>query len=723
MKNKKLLVLFLVIAFAIVAFVLSKTLADTLENDSRVQEDSELTYYLKVSYDGVDKEGTESTDSTTAKIYSGSIYVEDKIPDHLIFKGFVTTDDGSIGAVTDADETKSCLGKVYDDTNEEVEDEEAYSGKWLDESGNELTCEYDSSTGVRTCTNSSSEEVEPYQYIYHGLHYYEATRTVSFKVVNLGAGCHLNVGIVTQTPTLKLLGVDRVDFYNFFTGREQSQNSTSNTVHVYMGKDSVTQYNVSYTYCSTKEDSWPELPATQAYVEGATVGVATPVSMEGYTFTGWTTEDATVTDDSFTMPASDVTFVGCFEERTDKYTVTYQIDGEGPTDYVVPSEKEYIVGTTVTVDSLKEGDELDGYRFKGWTTTDVDITDAGDFEMPENNVTITGTWEKITYELTYAFYTTVLPTQCTSTKTTDCISYTYVEDADDVNYVIYITETHEPGEKVTTPTVENITGYEFLGWYSSSTFTMPEKDYTIYGEWMEVNGYFEPTILKEIDSTKTSFSVGEYIPYKITITNTASFEITDVVVKEDTQNAEFIENENYTINSAHIATIASIPAGESKVVYARMKVTAEDKATIENTAEIIGGLASNGYILKDKEYKSTVETNKDAKITLCKEVTGSDLGKKFQFKIYNDNYETYLVLENNECLSVYVPKADYTIFEIQLQEYELTSVAGSLTSNHAVLSAEYGKEYKITYTNKFNYTGFYHSFGRIENDALGVVSQ
>ena len=72
--------------------------AAVLADDVRVEENSPLTYYLKVKYDGVDRQGVNSSDSATAEMYSDTIVVTDKIPDGLIFQNFVTTSSGSIGA-------------------------------------------------------------------------------------------------------------------------------------------------------------------------------------------------------------------------------------------------------------------------------------------------------------------------------------------------------------------------------------------------------------------------------------------------------------------------------------------------------------------------------------------------------------------------------------------------------------------------------------------------
>ena len=182
-----------------ILIVTSPSFAAPVENDVKLEENSELIYYIDVNYDGKDANATTSSDSATASVYSDYIYVEDKIPDGLTFKGFVTTDDGSIGAVKRSDGT-SCAGYVENGTN--------------------------------------------------GLTYNELTRTVSFRVKNLQAGCKVTVGIITETPTLPT-GTNRMDFYNTAYGRESSTTFNSNTVHSFIGRDNVATYQVIYEYVGT----------------------------------------------------------------------------------------------------------------------------------------------------------------------------------------------------------------------------------------------------------------------------------------------------------------------------------------------------------------------------------------------------------------------------------------------------------------------------------------
>lgn len=231
------------VALAFVAFLgiilsgfVASVIAEALDNDVQVEPDSELTYYLKVKYDGVDKEGVQSNDATMAKINSGRIKVTDKIPDGLTFKSFVTSDNGSIGAVSRADSTVSCSGRVIDDTQEALND-----------------------TGVWNTDNS--------EYTYHGLHYDANSRTVSFYVESLKAGCELTVGIITQTPETvdnpaTTVVETRRDFYNTALATEGLISAPSNTVHAFMGDKNAEMYKVTYAY-------------KLARVKHATVGIAT----------------------------------------------------------------------------------------------------------------------------------------------------------------------------------------------------------------------------------------------------------------------------------------------------------------------------------------------------------------------------------------------------------------------------------------------------------------
>ena len=143
-----------------------------------------------------------------------------------------------------------------------------------------------------------------------------------------------------------------------------------------MGRDDLPLYTVNYQYSGTVPANAPELPNGGSYAEGSTVGVAQDLTLEGYEFSGWSTSDVSVSNGTFTMPGGNVTFYGSFVAK-ETHDVIYTVTGETPTGYEPPQTASYGAGDDVEMDSLKAGDEVNGYRFSGWTTTSsIDITDG-----------------------------------------------------------------------------------------------------------------------------------------------------------------------------------------------------------------------------------------------------------------------------------------------------------------------------------------------------------
>ena len=549
----------LVFTFIAIATSYWAVVAEPIENGTRVEEESELTYYLTVKYDGVDKYGVESTDTTTANIRSGITEVVDHIPDGLDFIGFKTTDTGHIGAIERSDSTVSCPGHVIDDTgNESVE-----TGSW----------------------NAAHTE-----YTYHGLHYYSASRTVKFKTTDVQAGCNLTVGIITKTPALG--DVERMDFYN--TGRvsEGLISKDSNMVHVWMGKDTALIYNVTYSYTGDVPENAPALPSSQSYTQNSTVNVAMEPSLDGYEFSGWTTSDATVSGGVFSMPGNNVNFVGVFVEKqtTTKYTVTYEVNSDAPAGYIVPKEKTYEAGEVVSVDSTQENAVIDDYIFSGWTSNDVSITD-GSFIMPEGNVTITGSFTRQTYTVTYAFEGSVLPPNAPS--------------------LLPAPASYPVGAVVTLAANPSAEGYRFTGWYSEPSFVMPAKNLVIYGEWSIQEGVFSPTITISIPNQQDSYHVNQVVDFDIIVTNTADFSITDVRVLDQLDGTVFLTGAGYTLTENRLVSIPTLAANESITLKAQYTVTNDETAEIINTVAIVGATASeaNYNIDTTKDYTDSVSFN------------------------------------------------------------------------------------------------------------------
>ena len=654
MKRQKALIVTTVFVAVFGLFMLFKpSSAQLLFDGVEVAENSTLTYYLKVTYDGVDKYGVVSSHDVMAKVNSGIIMVEDKIPQGLTFLEFVTSSDGSIGAVKKNDPNVLCLGKVIDD-------------------------------GVVN------------DYSYHGLHYDPETRKVSFQVENLQAGCELTVGIKTRTPFLNdpntPYTTDRKDFYNFAQTQEEDKTENSDTVHVFMGNESATLYDVTYTLQNAPEGV--VAPEVESYTANNEVSVAMEPAVEGYTFSGWSSPDVVVEDGKFIMPNTNVSFIGSFIPKT-KYHVRYQVQGDIPTDYVLPTEKEYYNGQYVDIDSLKEGDIIGAYRFKGWENHQVDITDSNKFLMPEEDVTFIGEFEELSYEVSYQFYDTVLPPNA--------------------DQLLPVTKKYHAGEMVSVEEKPSVSGYEFLGWYQEDEFVMPEEDIVIYGEWKELLGNFTPEITKEIVHGKSYYQPGDIIEYQITVTNPEDFEIQSVMIKE-TGGSYFVPGDGYDISSDSYAIISSIPAHSSVVLNSRYLVKTEDENEIITESQLTGAVAENYYELSDGSYSSMKKSSLKAALTLCNTIQAIDSHEKIQFSITSSSLNTDILLGHDECKTLYVIPGEYKVKEVLPQEYEILSITGDVAADDETVNALEGKKYEVHYINQFKKKGFFHSFGRVINE-------
>ena len=654
MKRQKILILTIVFVAVFGLFMLFKpSSAQLLFDGVEVAENSELTYYLKVTYDGVDKYGVVSSNDVIAKVNSGIIMVEDKIPQGLTFLEFVTSSDGSIGAVQKNDPNVLCLGKVIDD-------------------------------GV---VNENS---------YHGLHYNPETRKVSFQVENLQAGCELTVGIKTKTPFLNDPNTpyitDRKDFYNFAQTQEEDKTENSGTVHVFMGNEEATLYDVTYTLENAPEGI--TAPEKESYTANNEVSVAMEPNVEGYTFSGWTTTDATIENNKFLMPNNNVEFTGTFVPK-EKYKVTYLINGDMPNEYVLPAEKDYYDGQYVELDSLKEGDIIGSYRFKGWTNHNVELTDTNKFAMPASDVLFTGEFEELTYEVSYQFYDAVLPPNASN--------------------LLPEAKKYKAGDTVQLEETPTSTGYEFLGWYQEDNFIMPEENVVIYGEWKESLGTFSPIITKTITSSKEYYQPGDIIDYSIIVENPEDFPLSNIMVKE-TGGSYFVAGDGYDISSNNYAIISSLPAHSRVVLKAKYQVKDTDKKIVATKSTITGALADNYYELQEGDYTSSQTANLKSPLKICNSITGIDSTEKIKYAITSDNKVTDILLGKDECKTIYLTPGTYRVREIIPQEYELVSITGAVTDNNTNFAVSDGNDYEINYVNQFKKKGFLHSFGRVINE-------
>ena len=143
-----------------------------------------------------------------------------------------------------------------------------------------------------------------------------------------------------------------------------------------------TDFNVTY-----KVDG-EQYGATETYKVGDNVVIRDNPTKEGYTFSGWTSDDAAFNSSGFKMPARNVTIKGTFVAN--EYNVTYKVDGA---EYATDT---YKFGADVAIRDIPT---KEGYTFSGWTSEDAAFNSSG-FKMPARNVTIKGTFTQNKHEYT-----------------------------------------------------------------------------------------------------------------------------------------------------------------------------------------------------------------------------------------------------------------------------------------------------------------------------------
>ena len=182
---------------------------------------------------------------------------------------------------------------------------------------------------------------------------------------------------------------------------------------------------------------------------------------KGYKFSKWESEDVTVAEDNtFTMPAKEVTVTAVFEELPpDEYAINVSKSENGKVSVkggVSSAVKDTVIDLVITPD---KGYEIDTVKVNGEAITGTS------FKMPEKDVTIEVTFKKSTYTITVAAAANgTVTADKASAQMGDTVTVTATPDTD---YEL---------SKIT------VNGTAITG----STFTMPAENVTVAAEFKKV---------------------------------------------------------------------------------------------------------------------------------------------------------------------------------------------------------------------------------------------
>ena len=282
---------------------------------------------------------------------------------------------------------------------------------------------------------------------------------------------------------------------------------------------------------------------------------ATPQT--GYQLSGYTiTPSVTVTNNSFTMPAGNVTITPVFTKI--QYTVTVAA-GTGGT--LKASSAQAAYGDTVALTPTPDT----GYQLSGYTSSPPLTITNNRFVMPAGNVTVTATFSKIGYTITSAANPeeggTVTISRGRSMETV-------------ANY----------GDAITVNQTPN-TGYAFKSWTTSpaglisgSGFTMPAKNVAVTANYYQLS---TPRL------NKTSMDGGSTVTMTIT-----------------TESAEYSHKYRLSFGTGMETELTSVAAGVTSV---NISVPLEWSAQIPNdTSKSQGTLLLETYVGSTKIGERTI---------------------------------------------------------------------------------------------------------------------
>ena len=159
----------------------------------------------------------------------------------------------------------------------------------------------------------------------------------------------------------------------------------------------IVRYRVVYEYVGEVPAEAPPVPATERYQGDEKVVVADEPVLEGYVFSGWSTDRVTVTDNQFKMPRKVVTFTGSWEKIPEEYTLTVRYVDENGAELAEAIREIYTEGDAYTTQQK----DIEGYTFlntsgdavDGTMNADVEVVyvySQDEIEIPEEDVPLAG---------------------------------------------------------------------------------------------------------------------------------------------------------------------------------------------------------------------------------------------------------------------------------------------------------------------------------------------
>ena len=278
-------------------------------------------------------------------------------------------------------------------------------------------------------------------------------------------------GSVTTSVSTATMGTEVTLTATPATGYQFSSWSSSPSVTISNNKFTMPASNVTITanftkinYTVSKAASPTAGGTVTVSATSATMGTEitlTATANTGYQFSSWSSSPSvTISNNKFTMPASNVTITANFTKISYAITKAASPSAGGT---VTSSANSATMGTEITLTATP----ATGYQFSGWSSSPAVTISNNKFTMPASAVSITATFTKITYTI--------------SKSASPSAGGTVTTGANSATMGTSVSVSQTPA-----------TGYYFNGWttspsltISNGAFTMPASNVSITANYLK----------------------------------------------------------------------------------------------------------------------------------------------------------------------------------------------------------------------------------------------
>jgi len=332
-----------------------------------------------------------------------------------------------------------------------------------------------------------------------------------------------------------------------------------------------------------------------------TVVTLTVTPNSGYELDTLTVKDASnvvlsITDNKFTMPASNVTITATFKAQAAKYSVNINSANNGK---VTANTTSCVAGTEVALTvAPNSGYELDTLTVMNTTTNASVAVSGGKFTMPAGNVNVVATFKTAaasTYKVTVNAMTNgAVAANTTAAKEGDTVTLTVAPNS---------------GYELDELSVKNATSNAAVavsGTGDTRTFTMPASNVTIAASFKVVkyNVTINASTNGSVSVNPSTYEKGATV--SLSVAPAAGYELDTLTVKDASNGAVSTSENKFTMPASNVTVTATFKKATYKVTFGTIKngviTTTPANAKVGDTVSLVAK-PSDGYELETLTVK------------------------------------------------------------------------------------------------------------------------